>query len=117
MINGSDGSIFPPFVSRDRVLQIFDPGMCRSISMKYMEDVEVHGIRAYKFAIPRDVLEDPRINSENECYCLESDGADDLKGCTKAGVLRIGACKRGRDVENGLENGTLCNFSINTILI
>jgi len=109
MINGSDGSIFPPFVSRDRVLQIFDPNFFRSISMKYVEDVEVHGVRAYKFAIPKDVLEDPRINSENECYCLDSDGDGDLKECTKAGVFRIG--NRGRDVENGLKNEILCNLA------
>jgi len=95
MINGSDGSIFPPFVFRDRVLQIFDPGMCRSITVKYVEDVEVHGVPTYKFSIPKDELEDPRINSDNECYCLESNEDGDLKECTKAGVFRIHACRKG----------------------
>jgi len=98
MINGSDGSIFSPFVNRDRILKIFSPDMCRSIYMKYVEDIELYGVPAYRFATPKDVLEDPRINSENECYCLESDG-DDLKGCTKAGVFRIGACRKGNEKE------------------
>jgi len=52
-----------------------------------------------------EFLEDPRINSENECYCLrlESDGADDLRECAKAGVLRMGACGKGRELANVME--------------
>jgi len=97
MINGSDGSIFPPFVTRDQILKVFSPEMCRSIYMKYVEDIELYGIPAYRFAISKDVLEDPRINSENACYCLESYGDDDLTRCSKTGVFKIRACSKGME--------------------
>lgn len=56
MINGSDGSIFPPFVTRDRIIEIFSPDMCRSIYMTYLKDVELLGIPAYRFSTPKEVL-------------------------------------------------------------
>lgn len=121
MINGSDGSVFPPFVTRDRVLRIFSPDMCRSIYMTYLEDVEVLGVPGYRFITPRDVLEDPRINPENVCYCTHAASAtaeveeekeedefeeeydeekeevvvDPLEKCSKAGVFHLAPCRKG----------------------
>lgn len=104
MINGSDGSVFPPFVTRDRVLRIFSPDMCRSIYMKYDEDVEVLGVPGYRFITPREVLEDPRVFQENACYCPEAVSRGmyedekvelNLEKCTKAGVFRLGPCRKG----------------------
>ncbi|ODN04815.1 Lysosome membrane protein 2 [Orchesella cincta] len=96
MINGSDGSVFPPFVTRDRVLRIFSPDMCRSIYMKYHEDVEVLGVPGYRFITPREVLEDPKVYPENTCYCTEP--GDDLEGCAKAGVFYLAPCRKGAPV-------------------
>ncbi|CAL8137067.1 unnamed protein product [Orchesella dallaii] len=96
MINGSDGSVFPPFVTRDRVLRIFSPDMCRSIYMNYHEDVEVLGVPGYRFITPREVLEDPKVYPENKCYCTNP--GDDLAGCAKAGVFYLAPCRKGAPV-------------------
>jgi hypothetical protein len=95
-IIGSDGSIFNPFLSRDRIIRIFSPDMCRSIYMTYDKDVELKGIPAYRFTTPKEVMQDPRIHAENICYCSQPDEEDvDLDKCTKAGVFRISACRKG----------------------
>ncbi|OXA40564.1 lysosome membrane protein 2 [Folsomia candida] len=98
MINGSDGSIFPPFISRDRVIRIFSPDMCRSIYMTYHSDVELKGVPAYRFTTPKEVMQDPRIEPENVCYCSQAVEDEDFDQCSKAGVFRIGACRKGAPI-------------------
>lgn len=106
MINGSDGSVFPPFVNRDRVLRIFSPDMCRSIYMTYLEDVEVLGVPGYRFITPKDVLEDPRVNAENICYCKRKDPDEEsLDDCSKAGVFYLAPCRK------GWLHTSFCNFT------
>lgn len=100
MINGSDGSIFPPFISRDRVIRIFSPDMCRSIYMTYHSDVELKGVPAYRFTTPKEVMQDPRIEPENVCYCSQAVEDEDFDQCSKAGVFRIGACRKGMQGRN-----------------
>jgi len=40
MINGTDGSIFPPFVEKSRRLDIFVTDLCRSLYLLYDSEVE-----------------------------------------------------------------------------
>uniref|UniRef100_A0A672QSG8 Lysosome membrane protein 2-like n=1 Tax=Sinocyclocheilus grahami TaxID=75366 RepID=A0A672QSG8_SINGR len=49
MINGSDGSGFHPFLSKEERLNVFTPDLCRSIHMRFEKEVEVKGIPAYRF--------------------------------------------------------------------
>lgn len=94
IIIGSDGSLFAPAVTRDRVLRIFSPDMCRSMVMTYVEDVELKGVPAYRFTTPKHVMQSPRDNPDNICYC--SNPGQNFEGCTKSGVFRIGKCKKGK---------------------
>lgn len=68
-IKGTDGSIFPPFVSRDRVLNLFSEELCRSLYLTYTKDIEFRGIPGYRFALPRKLLARASENEENRCYC------------------------------------------------
>ena len=71
------------------ILMISPPSFCRSIHLAYVEDVEVKGIQAYRFAPPNDVLMSPKDNPTNEGFCVP-------KGdCLGTGVLKVSVCREG----------------------
>ena len=80
-------------MTRERILEIFAPDMCRSIYMTYAEDAEVFGISGYKFTAPKQIFEDARIYPDNECYCTHP--GKNLEGCTKSGAFHLGPCRKG----------------------
>jgi len=88
-INGSDGSIFPPFVEKSWRIPIFSSDLCRSVDLDYHSEMEMHGIKGYRFKLARDALEDPVVNRNNRCYCKESNDME----CLMDGVLDVSACK------------------------
>ncbi|CAL8137069.1 unnamed protein product [Orchesella dallaii] len=94
MINGSDGSLFPPFVTRDRILPIFSPDLCRSLYLTYEGDTEILGLPGYRFTLPEILLQDPRLNKDNECFCTNR-GGDEFQNCPKAGAYQVESCKKG----------------------
>lgn len=89
---GTDGSIFPPFVTKKRVLRIFNAELCRSLFLTFQKEVTFLGIPAYRFTAPKEMLEDPRTNVDNQCYCLE----DELEDCIRGGALDLGTCRDGK---------------------
>ncbi|ODN03610.1 Lysosome membrane protein 2 [Orchesella cincta] len=94
MINGTDGAVFSPWLTRNTTLQIFSPDMCRSLYMVYEKDVRVTGIKGYKFVIPRNVMESAEVNPDNQCYCR----GEEYGPCLKAGVMRLAPCRGGAPV-------------------
>ena len=34
-IRGTDGTVFPPFIEKDQVFQIYNKDMCRSLPIEY----------------------------------------------------------------------------------
>lgn len=87
MINGTDGSQFPPRLSRDSRLYIYTSELCRSLYLTYEKDLYHHGIPVYRFVPPPAVLEDPMINPDNLCYCYP-----DTDHCLGAGMLTLQPC-------------------------
>ena len=59
----------------------------RSIYLTYEKDVEYFDIPGRRFTPPRDVLEDPTINTDNQCFCVGE--------CLLAGVLDLSPCQYG----------------------
>ncbi|XP_023684494.2 lysosome membrane protein 2-like [Paramormyrops kingsleyae] len=92
MINGTDGSTFHPLLSRKERLDVFSPDLCRSIYMEYIEDVEVKGIPAYRFAPPREVLASAEENPANAGFCVTTGN------CLGTGVLDVSVCRDGAPV-------------------
>lgn len=93
MINGTDGSIFPPFVETDRKLEMFSADLCRSLRLLYEKNSEVHGIQTYRFTVDERVLENPILNRENMCYCTQQ--GTKFENCPKDGAYQLNACKKG----------------------
>ncbi|CDR18859.1 unnamed protein product [Oncorhynchus mykiss] len=90
MINGTDGSVFHPLLSRKELLYIFAADLCRSIHLGYVEDVDVKGIPAYRFAPPHDVLQSPEENPTNAGFCVPAGD------CLGTGVLKVSVCREGK---------------------
>uniref|UniRef100_A0A3B5KIW7 Scavenger receptor class B, member 2a n=1 Tax=Takifugu rubripes TaxID=31033 RepID=A0A3B5KIW7_TAKRU len=92
MINGTDGAVFHPLINRNELLYIFAADLCRSIHLAYVEDVEVKGIQAYRFAPPSDVLMSPKENPTNEGFCVPAGD------CLGTGVLKVSVCREGAPI-------------------
>ncbi|KAM3724802.1 Uncharacterized protein ACO02O_07918 [Dirofilaria immitis] len=97
-INGTDGQLFPPFLSTSNDLPIFLGQLGRSIYLRYDKSV-IHGqILSYRFVIPSSVY-DPFL-PENKGFCSEEIpryfGSDiQPQGCLPAGIFDIGRTKLG----------------------
>ncbi|KAB5549199.1 hypothetical protein PHYPO_G00064640 [Pangasianodon hypophthalmus] len=92
MINGTDGSAFHPFLTKEERLNVFTADLCRSIYMLFEKEVVVKGIPAYRYTPPRAVLASGKNNPENEGFCLEKDK------CLDDGVLNVAVCRKGAPV-------------------
>ncbi|KTG06961.1 hypothetical protein cypCar_00020872 [Cyprinus carpio] len=88
MINGTDGSSFHPFLTKEERLNVFTPDLCRSIHMRFEKEVELKGIPAYRFTPPRDTLASGKNNPENEGFCVTP------KKCLDDGVLDVSVCRK-----------------------
>ncbi|XP_029016129.1 lysosome membrane protein 2a isoform X2 [Betta splendens] len=92
MINGTDGAVFHPLINRNELLYIFAADLCRSIHLAYVDDVEVKGIQAYRFAPPSDVLMSPTDNPTNAGFCVPAGD------CLGTGVLKVSVCRQGAPI-------------------
>ncbi|XP_019399184.1 PREDICTED: platelet glycoprotein 4 isoform X2 [Crocodylus porosus] len=95
LINGTDGSSFPPFVKKDSILRFFSSDICRSIYGIFTSDQVVKGIPLFRFSVPSAAFASPLINPDNMCFCTDPVVS---KNCTSAGALDISSCKAGRPV-------------------
>uniref|UniRef100_A0A915L5G9 Uncharacterized protein n=1 Tax=Romanomermis culicivorax TaxID=13658 RepID=A0A915L5G9_ROMCU len=105
-IKGSDGSLFPPFVSKTTILKMFVSDICRSIYATFHSEVDVLGIRAYRFVIPRSTSDSK--NPENEGFCQPTDQIfypnsqplykNSTSYCLPSGLLNSTKCRFGAPV-------------------
>jgi len=91
MINGTDGSIFQPFIKKDTVLYTFISDVCRSTSFVYKEDIEHLDIPGYQFGFPDNFYEASDKNPDNTCFCTTP--PMNLSSECKGGAVRVFGCK------------------------
>jgi len=92
-INGTDGTMFHPFIEKNETLYMFTNDICRSIYAQYEQDVTVKGLQALKFVPPDSVFANETENPDNACFCVPDTGH-----CLGAGVLNISKCQFGAPV-------------------
>ncbi|KAJ8298098.1 hypothetical protein KUTeg_024629, partial [Tegillarca granosa] len=92
MVNGTDGTIFPPFVDKSDKLFLFSSDICRSIYMEYEGDTTTRGIDTYKFGVPPVVFLDYKHNPDNAGYCSPKGN------CLPSGLLNCSICREGAPV-------------------
>lgn len=93
MVNGTDGTIYPPFVKRSNTLYLFSSDLCRSIYLSYTKDEKLRGIPVYRFNAPKEVFYDAKKNPANEGFCVPTD-----KECLPSGLLNVESCRDGAPV-------------------
>lgn len=93
-LNGSDGTMFLPFLTREAILPVYSFDFCRSYNYTYEKDVEFEGVPGYRFKPEPKLLQSPEKNPENWCYCVDSDE----KLCNRNGLLSISACSEGAPI-------------------
>ncbi|KAL5012435.1 hypothetical protein ScPMuIL_010986 [Solemya velum] len=111
MINGSDGTIFPPLLDRNRTLYFYNPFYCRSLPLVYESDSEVKDLATYQFVVPSSAFASPDQNLANEGFCTP------LGNCPPSGMINISHCNSGgpvllsqphfRDADPALQNSVL----------
>ena len=84
MINGTDGSVYRPDISKHDELYIFIIQLCRSLNVKFLNEVTKHGIDGYRFNVPKNLFESGDINPNNKGFCNPN--------CLPSGLLNVNAC-------------------------
>ncbi|KAF5278411.1 hypothetical protein FQA39_LY05900 [Lamprigera yunnana] len=85
-VHGSAAEFYPSYQERDKI-GFFSPDMCRYVQLDYEQDVEVYGIRAYKFSAQEGMLDNGTLIPENKCYCNGE--------CVPSGALNVSSCRYG----------------------
>ncbi|KAL7633573.1 UNVERIFIED_CONTAM: hypothetical protein RMT77_016106 [Armadillidium vulgare] len=86
-INGTDGTSYPPRLSKDDVLYMFNENLCRSLPLVYNNTLKHQGINAWRFVPPADVYANVSTKPENKCFCVRG------PPCIGGGVFDISPCK------------------------
>lgn len=90
MLNGSAGEFYPPGLTKDTPIQLFTPDMCRSLPLDFEQEVEVAGIRGYKYAGGPRTVDNGTDFPETACF-----SAGEI---VPSGVLNISSCRFGTPV-------------------
>ncbi|XP_043498614.1 scavenger receptor class B member 1 [Polistes fuscatus] len=87
-IMGSDGSIFPPRITKDTVLKIFDKDLCRALPLVFQKEVMTTGeIPGYRFTPPTNVFASPDKVHSQQCFCPAG------PPCAPEGTFNVSACQ------------------------
>ncbi|XP_077984146.1 lysosome membrane protein 2-like [Glandiceps talaboti] len=93
MINGTDGSLAPPFFSTDQPAYIYSSDICRSVYGLYEKDVDVKGITLKRYTTPPILLGNVTFNPNNVGYCTPN-----ANYCLPGGLLNASNCQQGAPV-------------------
>jgi len=91
MINGTDGSMFSPFINESSRLYVFQSDICRSIYASYIGTETIKGIPSMNFAAPDILFANHTENPDNIGFCVDG-------YCMGAGVLNLTKCLPGTPV-------------------
>ncbi|VUZ48737.1 unnamed protein product [Hymenolepis diminuta] len=90
-INGSDGSLFPPFLDTAFPVHVFSPDLCRSLEFQTHENdklVYINSVPTRKFTLSNNTFLSPDVYPRNRGFCL------DYPNCPKSGVLDMRSCMK-----------------------
>lgn len=64
-INGTEGLLFHPFLEEDEMLEVFSDDAFRTIRLVHTDNVELSGIRTFRFEFDNSTFESAFTNPEN----------------------------------------------------
>ncbi|XP_046362728.2 lysosome membrane protein 2-like [Haliotis rufescens] len=92
MINGTDGTMFPPFVDKSAPLYLFSSDICRSLDVKFNHDYDFKDISLASFVAPDSTFLNVTLNPDNAGFCTPPGN------CLPSGLLNVSACRQGAPV-------------------
>jgi hypothetical protein len=92
----SEGTVFPPFLSKSSVLKGYQRDVCRSFDLRFMEDVTYEGIQGLRFEPEERQYQSGKNNPENSCFCYDYTAGADREECFEDGVIPGSACHKGK---------------------
>lgn len=92
MINGTDASMWHPFISREEELYMFSADICRSGSVVYEKDIVHNGLDLYRFTVNKNMMASAEEYPPNADFCTPPGK------CMKGGVLNMSVCQQGAPI-------------------
>ncbi|XP_076754622.1 epithelial membrane protein [Xylocopa sonorina] len=87
-IAGSDGSIFPPRITKETVLKVFDKDLCRALPLVFKEEVTTAGdVPGYRFVAASDAFASPSRLESQRCFCPAG------PPCAPEGTFNVSVCQ------------------------
>lgn len=87
-VMGTDGSIFPPHITKNTVLKVFDKDLCRALPLVFQKEVITSGgIPGYRFTPPKDVFASAERMESNKCFCPAG------PPCAPEGTFNVSLCQ------------------------
>uniref|UniRef100_V5I8K2 Sensory neuron membrane protein 2 n=1 Tax=Anoplophora glabripennis TaxID=217634 RepID=V5I8K2_ANOGL len=98
-VRGTDSTIYPPSITENSELDIFNTDICRVIKITYAGQDTYKGVDGFIFTINENTLRNETEFAENDCFCVQQtlnelgesscylDGLIDLKSCVGAPIL------------------------------
>ncbi|CAG2214867.1 CD36L2 [Mytilus edulis] len=87
MVNGSDGTLGPPYLSDDRTLYLFASDICRSVSGEWTSNVKIKDISLRRYTAGFMYLANATINPDNIGFCTPE------SNCMDTGLVNISSCQ------------------------
>ncbi|KAK3591350.1 hypothetical protein CHS0354_040311 [Potamilus streckersoni] len=88
MINGTDGTLSPPYIDKSRTLFSFASDVCRSVAGVYNGDsLTPQGIKVWRFTAPLNYLQNATVNPDNLGFCTPQNN------CLGQGLVNISSCQ------------------------
>ncbi|XP_028137286.1 protein croquemort isoform X2 [Diabrotica virgifera virgifera] len=84
-VKGSGGEFFPLNRKRDQIV-MFSSDLCKSLVLRYVEDVTIKGVHGYKYSAEYG-FDNGTVHPENACFCNGE--------CIPTGVFNISSCRQG----------------------
>ncbi|XP_037070261.1 uncharacterized protein LOC119091556 [Pollicipes pollicipes] len=89
MVNGSDGTVYPPGGDENTTVYLFARDICRSMPLLFEKHVMHSGVRTLRYTPPEDVFDSVDTKPENMCYCVGG------PPCAPKGLFNISVCQYG----------------------
>ncbi|KAL5021180.1 hypothetical protein ScPMuIL_000335 [Solemya velum] len=88
MVNGTDGTLAPPYMDKSVLVPLFASDICRSVTGEYYKDVSTpQGIDLWRYAAPSSALDNATVNPDNAGFCTPRDS------CLPTGLLNVSTCQ------------------------
>lgn len=91
-IRGGDSIVYAPYNDKDTEFDVYSSDICRSVTLRYVDDIEHKEIPGYKNILREDTID---MSGEKKCYCIgKVRGLDGEKTeCLPTGFMDMSTCQ------------------------